>query len=303
MQASEENIRLSAAAVDRYRIRFRKVLEHIDAHLSDDLDVEGLSGIAAFSKFHFHRQFSELLGSGVYQYVSLRRLKRASYQLVFRGDLPITDIALASGYDATEAFARAFKRIVGQSPSAFRKAPRWSAWHARFEPLGEVRSRIMTSQHRLEEVKIVTFEDTRIAALEYRGDVRSIGDAIRTFIKWRKQNQLPPKVSATFTIVHHHPARNDDGECHYELCAATDLGVPENSIGIVEKVIPGGRCALLRHIGSEDHLGESVSFLYSQWLPQSGEELRNFPLYFQRVRLFPDVPEHEAVTDIFLPLR
>ncbi len=161
----------------------------------------------------------------------------------------------------------------------------------------------MTTQYRLDEVQIVTFEDTRIAALEYRGDTRSIGNAIRTFIEWRKQNHLPPAVSATFTIVHHHPAADEDGECHYELCAATERGASQNSVGIIEKVIPGGRCALLRHIGSEDHLGECVSFLYSQWLPQSGEEPRDFPLYFQRVRFFPDVPEHEAVTDIYLPLR
>ncbi len=161
----------------------------------------------------------------------------------------------------------------------------------------------MKAQYRLDAVKIVAFEATQVAALEYRGDARSMGNAIHTFIEWRKQNHLPPKVSATFTIVHHHPAAGEEGECHYELCAATELGVPENPIGIVEKVIPAGRCALLRHIGSEDPLGESVSFLYSQWLPQSGEELRDFPLYFQRVRFFPDVPEHEAVTDIFLPLR
>ena len=37
--------------------------------------------------------------------------------------------------------------------------------------------------------------------------------------------------------------------------------------------------------------------------PASGEEPRDFPLYFQRVSFFPDVPEHEAITDVFLPLR
>jgi AraC family transcriptional regulator len=46
-----------------------------------------------------------------------------------------------------------------------------------------------------------------------------------------------------------------------------------------------------------------VIYLYAEWLPNSGEELRDYPLYFQRIRFFPDVPEHEAVTDIFLPLR
>jgi len=38
-------------------------------------------------------------------------------------------------------------------------------------------------------------------------------------------------------------------------------------------------------------------------LPGSGAELRDFPLYVQRVKFFPEVPEHEAVTDAFLPLK
>jgi AraC family transcriptional regulator len=49
--------------------------------------------------------------------------------------------------------------------------------------------------------------------------------------------------------------------------------------------------------------GEIVICLYLEWLPQSEEELRDFTLYFQRVSFFPDVPEHEAITDVFLPLK
>jgi AraC family transcriptional regulator len=59
----------------------------------------------------------------------------------------------------------------------------------------------------------------------------------------------------------------------------------------------------LRHIGSDDNLRQSISYLYSQWLPQSGEEPRDFPLYLQRIHFFPDVPEHEVITDVFLPLK
>jgi AraC family transcriptional regulator len=79
--------------------------------------------------------------------------------------------------------------------------------------------------------------------------------------------------------------------------------VEENTFGIVEKTIPGGRCAVLRHVGSDDTLGEAIQYLYSTWLPASGEEPRDFPLYLQRIRFFPDVPEREAILDVFLPLR
>jgi AraC family transcriptional regulator len=110
---------LSATSSDRYRARFRKVLEYVDANLDGDLTPDRLCGVAAFSKYHFHRQFAALFGIGVYQYVQLRRLKRAAYQLAFRSHRPIIDIALGSGYERPGSFARAFKKSIGQSPSEF----------------------------------------------------------------------------------------------------------------------------------------------------------------------------------------
>ena len=60
---------------------------------------------------------------------------------------------------------------------------------------------------------------------------------------------------------------------------------------------------MVRMTGSSDNLKPAIHFLYADWLPGSGEELRDFPIFAERVRFFPDVPENEAVTDIFLPLR
>ena len=50
-------------------------------------------------------------------------------------------------------------------------------------------------------------------------------------------------------------------------------------------------------------LGPAATFLYARWLPASGEELRDFPLYARRVRFFPDVPKHETITDLHLPVK
>jgi AraC family transcriptional regulator len=294
---------LNAADADAYLARFRKVLEHIDAHLDGDLSVEGLSRVAAFSKFHFHRQFSSLFGMGVYEYVQLQRLKRASYQLAFRDQHSIIDIALATGYEGPEAFARAFKKRVGQTPSEFRKQPNWEPWRTTYQPLSELRSRHMKPSPQAAQVKVIHFPETKVAALQHRGDPRRIGDSVRTFITWRKQNALPPRLSATFNILHDNPEEVAPEDYRLDICAATDREVKENPFGVVGKVIPAGRCAVLRHVGSDDTLAATVRYLYAEWLPQSGEELRDFPLFFQRVSFFPDVPEHEAVTDVFLPLK
>lgn len=291
-----------ASPAAAYGIRFRQVLEHIDAHLDEDLTVDRLSSVAAFSKYHFHRQFSLLFGIGVYRYVQLARLKRASYRLAFRDEPRIIDIALAAGYESHEAFARAFKKTVGQTPSEFREQPDWDSWHAIYHPLTELRIRHMKPERSAGDVKILVFEETRVAVLEHRGDPTRLGDSLRRFIEWRKQNKLPPAVSAMFNILYDDPAETPPEDYRFDICAAIDRRVTENPFGVVEKTIPGGRCAVVRHVGSDDTLGEAVRYLYATWLPASGEEPRDFPLYLQRVRFFPDVPEHEAVTDVFLPL-
>jgi AraC family transcriptional regulator len=279
------------------------VLDYIDAHLDETLGLERLSGLAAFSRFHFQRQFTELFGLSVHRYVHLSRLKRAAYQLAFRHEMRVIEIALASGYDGPEAFARAFKKSVGQSPSDFRKRPEWAAFAEGYQPLRRMRFEHMRTPMKLSDVSVLDFEETRVAALEHHGDPQRLGESIRKFIQWRKQNQLPPSASATFNLFYGDPAEGDPSAFRLDLCAATAREVPENDFGVASKLIPGGRCAVLRHIGSDDHLGSTIAFLYSQWLPQSREELRDFPLFCQRVKFFPDVPEHEAVTDVFLPLR
>jgi AraC family transcriptional regulator len=293
---------VTEAAAEAYRRRFRRVLEHIDQHLEEDIGVDALGIVAGFSKFHFHRQFSELLGIGVYKYVQLVRLKRAAYQLAFRNQERIIDIALASGYESHEAFSRAFKRIVGQTPSEFRERPQWGVWHEIVQPLNEVRSQHMKPDNRAENVSIVDFKPTRVGVLEHRGDPARLEESIRKFIEWRKQNNLHPRVSATFNLFYGDPAQTAPEEFRLDLCAATERPIGDNPFGVVERTIPGGRCAVLRHIGSDDTLGDTLKYLYGTWLPASGEEPRDFPLYAQRVTMFPDVPEHEAVTDVFLPL-
>ena len=294
---------MTARSANAYRARFQKVFEYIDAHLSEDLGVAKLSQVAAFSKHHFLRQFSELHGIGVYQYVQLTRLKRASHRLAFRDSQSVIDIALDSGYDNPESFSRAFKKSIGQTPSEFRKQPRWGPWHTTYQPLADLRTQSMKIETQGHQVRLVDVEETKVAVLEHRGDPNHLGDSIRKFIAWRKQNQLRPDRNATFNILYDDPCEVEPNDYRFDLCVATDQVIEDNSFGIVSKIIPAGRCAVLRHIGSDDNLRQSISYLYSQWLPQSGEEPRDFPLYLQRIHFFPDVPEHEVITDVFLPLK
>ena len=55
------------AALQDYHARLQRVLDHVDRHLDNELDLETVSRVAAFSKFHFHRQFSATFGMSVHR--------------------------------------------------------------------------------------------------------------------------------------------------------------------------------------------------------------------------------------------
>lgn len=286
-----------------YRARLRRVLAHIDANLDGDLSLDRLSAVAGCSKYHLHRQFSSLFGLGVHRYVQLARLKRASFTLAFRRPARVLDVALASGYESGEAFARAFKRAVGVTPTSFRARPRWAPCDAAWRPLRTLRREHMRPTPRLGDVAVVEFPETRVAELVHRGEHERVLETVQRFIGWRRRHRLPPSVSATYNIVYDDPDETPPEAHRFGICAAYDGEVAPNPEGVAAGVIAGGRCARLRHVGSDDTLPDTVRFLYGAWLPASGEALRDAPLFFQRVRSFPDAPEHEAVTDVFLPLR
>ncbi len=154
------------------------------------------------------------------------------------------------------------------------------------------------------EVKIVHFKETKVAYLRHTGSPKLINDTVSQFIEWRKISGLSPvKTSQTFGIAYDNPETTPPEEFHFDLCGAVSKTVPENPQGVLDSVIPAGRCAVVCHIGSRDRLVESIYPLYREWLPETGENLRDFPLYFHYLNFFPETPEIALETDIYLPLK
>ena len=281
---------------DKLDVRIKKVLDHINSHLDETLSLSQLSELAHLSRYHFHRQFTAYCGISLAQMIRRLRLRRACYQLLSAGEKSITQIALEAGFENPESFSRFFRQQLTMSPSQFRKHPHWPAWLEDY-PLPP-----QTGEHPM-QVEIIEFPATKLAAFEHQGDPATIYQSVASFIQWRKANRLPPTVSRTFNLLYDDPAEAAADQYRMDICAATDRPVADNAQGVVRKSIPGGRCARLRHIGPWNSLGQAVSALYRQWLPESGEQPRDFPLFVERVNLHHQVPEQELISDIYLPLK
>ncbi len=152
------------------------------------------------------------------------------------------------------------------------------------------------------DVQIVDFPETKVAALEHRGPPQLEHESARKLIEWRLQNHLPPDRHRSYGIHYTDPRVVSPAEHRVDFCISVDHDVPPNPQGVINKVIPGGRCAVARHIGSRANV-PAASYLYDTWLPRSGEVLRDFPIFFHYVNVGPHVREHEMITDVYLPLR
>ncbi|KDM93405.1 AraC family transcriptional regulator [Photobacterium galatheae] len=284
-----------------YQDVLNRVLDAIDCNLEQSLTVAQLSKVACLSPFHFHRLFSSMLGMPVNVYIRQRRLKQAAYQLLYRQDHCVTDIAFAAGYQNAESFSRAFRQVFGVSPTAFRVNPNWEHWQSLHQSLSMVRKKNMSELS--PQVEMVELPEIQLAVLEHKGDPVTLGASIQRFIAWRKSVGLRPDISRTFNLLYDDPESTSPDEYRFDLAVEVKQSMTDDAAGIVSKTIPAGRYARVRHIGSDDGLVCVVQALYGRWFPESGESLADFPLFFERVRFFPDVAEHEAVTDIYLPLK
>lgn len=153
------------------------------------------------------------------------------------------------------------------------------------------------------QVHIVDFPETRVASLEHCGPAGLVNETVRRFIEWRKQSgQSPIASSRTFGIPRNNPDTTPADAFRFDICGEITEPVEPNQYGIRELAIPGGRCAVVRHVGSTDHVGETIHPIFRDWLPASGEELRDEPLFFHYLSVFPETPLDQWQTDIYIPL-
>ncbi len=129
------------------------------------------------------------------------------------------------------------------------------------------------------DVKIIDFPETKVAAIEHRGPPHLQHVTVRRLIEWRLENRMHPDRHRTYGIHYNDPRAVPPQDYRVDICISVEHDIPPNPQGLVNKTLPGGRCAVARHLGSRDDVS-AASHLYEVWLPDSGEALRDFPVFF-----------------------
>jgi len=109
-------------SLDKERIadyRLLRVLEYIEAHVSERLDLRILSKEAGISPFHFAALFRKAVGATPHRHVQHVRMEAAKAMLRDT-DKAILEVALTCGFGTASHFASAFRRQFSQSPMEYR---------------------------------------------------------------------------------------------------------------------------------------------------------------------------------------
>ena len=98
----------------------KRVVAYIESNIGRSLRVADLAGIVQLSISHFSRAFRESFGQPPAAYVKVRRIRHAQV-LMLNTREPLSQVALDCGMCDQAHFTRVFRKVVGISPSVWRR--------------------------------------------------------------------------------------------------------------------------------------------------------------------------------------
>ena len=101
----------------------RRAIERLRSDSDADVSLATLASDAGLSRFHFCRAFKESTGLSPHAWLRQHRLEQAM-NMLRDADVSVVSIAAALGYSSQTAFAAAFKKLTGETPSDWRRRVR-----------------------------------------------------------------------------------------------------------------------------------------------------------------------------------
>lgn len=287
--------------------QIQRAIDYIEDHLDQDLDVDQIARVAAFSRWHFQIVFSSAVGETLKVYIRKRRL--AQSLLALKSEERILDIALSCGFESQESFSRAFKNQFGMTPGEFRKKDQYE-----FMILRKPKITMAYLNHLYEGVNM----EPIIKEMSQFFVVGIAGRFVSILSKEKNNHIVIPKLWDHFLVQKDKiklkstdydlgiclplgpDEKNHPDECLYIAgTMVTQLtNIPE---GMTGREIPHGTYAVFTHKGSLAQLDHTMNYIYGAWLPKSGKKLREAPdLELYDHRFNPESVQSEF--DIYIPI-
>lgn len=218
------------------------------------------------------------------------RLHRAAGDIVRTG-LSVGEIAKRSGYPNLQSFNRIFKSVYGMPPAQYRK----EGSHKAFEPSPNGKTAAMF------DVTLRKIEPIQLLGVPHVGSYMQISQAFETLFGTLNARGLAKPTMRMIGVYLDDPDIVPAEKLRSVACVTTD-GEITVTAPFERRVLDGGEYAVLRHKGPYADMHKAYQWLYAEWLPASGRQLRDGVMFEEYLNNPRDVPPTELLTDIHMPL-
>lgn len=275
-----------------YRKRINIIVDYINGHLNEEMNLSFLAEISNLSPFHFHRITRAFLKESIGAYITRLRLERGAEQLRFTG-LPVQEIAYNVGYEVPSSFSKAFKLWFNVSPIEFRNTKEIKVMER------EKTNHVLD----IKGPKMLQLEDKTAIYVGLTGDYRNLNydEAWKKLWGQVKEQKLFSAGIEHLGLSHDDPRVTDADKLRYDACLVIHKPAkPVGEIGV--KNIAGGKFACFLYQGTYKHLDEVYDYIYYDWLIASGLELRSAPCFEKYISNPNQVEESKLKTEIYIPI-
>jgi len=227
---------LSEISRQEYERRIARVFAYVRDHLAADLSLRTLARVANFSPYHFHRVFRAMVGEPVGTFVCRTRMLSAARKLSTERAQPITVIARVCGFSSSSAFAREFRRHLGMSASAYRRAIASSkAWQAERKIGEDIAPRpastgAMANQPKARDMKmrveVKELPELDVVCVRHVGPYHTIGKAFGR-LEWAgPRGLLRFPETKVLAVYHDDPDAVEESKLTSSACITVRKGTP-----------------------------------------------------------------------------
>ncbi|WP_348772902.1 AraC family transcriptional regulator [Paenibacillus sp. Marseille-P2973] len=300
---------------NHYSERIDDVIKYMDDNFSRKISLEELAEVSNFSKYHFSRVFSSIVGMTPYAFLKKRRLI-ASVEYLLNTDKTILEISMLCGFDSASSFNQAFKQLYGNTPGDVRRDPTIISniplYHGNKQAETVQPSRYSESGitnnflRRIWEMNITVKElpDYEVAYVRHVGSYLETRKAWEVLGEWAAKKGFYPPEHSYIGISLDDASLTDEYACRYDACL-TIKGDHNKDLdpNIKYKTLNGGLFALYQFYDTIDKFAIAYQVVYGQWLPNSGYDPDDkHCLEFCMNNPFED-PDGKAKVDLYIPIK
>ena len=284
---------IKSSTREEYLKRVNVVVDYINNHLDEELDLQKLAEMSNLSTYHFHRIMKAFLGETLGAYIIRVRLETA-VRLLRYTDLPVEQIAYSVGYEMPSSLSKSFKQFYDITPLEYRN-------NKNFVIMKPVQ---LNPDLNLKSPKVIDIETKKAIYIRLTGAYSELDFCGAWGKLWAyvKENKLFSAGIEHISIYHDDPKVTTSDKLRTDVCLVLPKPAePKGEIGVKE--IAGGKYAVFLYQGPYTNLGIVYDTIFAKWLPDSGYELRNAPLYEKYINDPSRTEEAKLKTEIYIPLQ